>query len=82
MSTGYRSSGALRWQSFQQARSPAVAREWGATGSLSAVTVGSEMPRTSREWIIADIVALVAVDAALASMARMRSKSLPLPLHA
>eukprot|EP00965_Chrysotila_dentata_P075124 2481516-Pleurochrysis_carterae.AAC.2 len=29
------------------------------------------MPRTSCEWIIADIVALVAVDAALASAARM-----------
>eukprot|EP00965_Chrysotila_dentata_P157398 5200177-Pleurochrysis_carterae.AAC.1 len=43
------------------------------TKELSAVTVGSEMPRTSSEWIVAEIVALVAVDAALASVARMRS---------
>eukprot|EP00965_Chrysotila_dentata_P254160 6211780-Pleurochrysis_carterae.AAC.6 len=29
---------------------------------LSAVTVGSGIPRTSREWIMADMVALVRVD--------------------
>eukprot|EP00965_Chrysotila_dentata_P244934 6206257-Pleurochrysis_carterae.AAC.1 len=49
---------------------------------LRAVTVGSAIPRTSSEWIIAEMVALVAVDAALASAERMRSRSLPLPLQA
>eukprot|EP00965_Chrysotila_dentata_P085959 2836538-Pleurochrysis_carterae.AAC.1 len=38
------------------------------------------MPLTSCECSIAAIVALVAEDAALASIARVRSSSLPLPL--
>eukprot|EP00965_Chrysotila_dentata_P202186 6180986-Pleurochrysis_carterae.AAC.2 len=50
--------------------------------ALSAVTVGSGIPRTSRECIMAEMVALVAVDAALASAERRRRSSLPLPLHA
>eukprot|EP00965_Chrysotila_dentata_P031002 1032280-Pleurochrysis_carterae.AAC.5 len=54
--------------------------EW--TNALSATTVGSLMPFTSSECIIAEIVALVAVEAAFASLARVRSKSRPLPLHA
>eukprot|EP00965_Chrysotila_dentata_P101688 3357416-Pleurochrysis_carterae.AAC.2 len=40
------------------------------------------MPFTSSECIIAEMVALVAVDAAFASFARVRSRSLPLPSHA
>eukprot|EP00965_Chrysotila_dentata_P023020 762751-Pleurochrysis_carterae.AAC.1 len=50
--------------------------------ALSAETVGSFMPRTSCECIIAAIVALVAVDAAFASADRIRKSSLPLPSHA
>eukprot|EP00965_Chrysotila_dentata_P176215 5818579-Pleurochrysis_carterae.AAC.1 len=52
------------------------------TNALNAVTVGSEMPRISSEYIMVAIVALVAVEAAFASVARMRRSSLPLPLHA
>eukprot|EP00965_Chrysotila_dentata_P021213 702654-Pleurochrysis_carterae.AAC.1 len=52
------------------------------TKELNAVTVGSEMPRTSREWIMVEMVALVAVEAAFASAARTRRSSLPLPLQA
>eukprot|EP00965_Chrysotila_dentata_P180754 5966453-Pleurochrysis_carterae.AAC.1 len=40
------------------------------------------MPRTSCECNIAEIVALVAVEAAFASAASKRSSSLPLPLQA
>eukprot|EP00965_Chrysotila_dentata_P087514 2888885-Pleurochrysis_carterae.AAC.2 len=40
------------------------------------------MPRTSREWIMVEMVALVAVEAAFASAAKMRRSSLPLPLQA
>eukprot|EP00965_Chrysotila_dentata_P125616 4153013-Pleurochrysis_carterae.AAC.1 len=40
------------------------------------------MPRSSSECIMVAIVALVAVDTAFASIARMRSNSLPLPLQA
>eukprot|EP00965_Chrysotila_dentata_P148755 4912148-Pleurochrysis_carterae.AAC.8 len=52
--------------------------------ALSAETVmGSFMPRTSCECIIAAIVALVAVEAAFASAVRIRKSSLPLlPSHA
>eukprot|EP00965_Chrysotila_dentata_P097678 3229540-Pleurochrysis_carterae.AAC.2 len=52
------------------------------TNELKAVTVGSATPRTSCDWSIAAIVALVAEDTALASAARVRSSSLPLPLLA
>eukprot|EP00965_Chrysotila_dentata_P084722 2796160-Pleurochrysis_carterae.AAC.2 len=52
------------------------------TKELKATTVGSEMPLTSVECSIAEIVALVAVEAALASLASMRNSSLPLPLQA
>eukprot|EP00965_Chrysotila_dentata_P028941 962072-Pleurochrysis_carterae.AAC.1 len=40
------------------------------------------MPRSSSECIMVAIVALVAVDATFASITRMRSSSLPLPLQA
>eukprot|EP00965_Chrysotila_dentata_P095271 3149154-Pleurochrysis_carterae.AAC.1 len=54
--------------------------EW--TNALKAVTVGSLIPLTSCECIIAAMVSLVAVEAAFASFARMRNSSLPLPLQA
>eukprot|EP00965_Chrysotila_dentata_P190559 6173964-Pleurochrysis_carterae.AAC.1 len=52
------------------------------TNALNAVTDGSEMPRTSCECNIAEMVALVAADAAFASAASKRSSSLPLPSQA
>eukprot|EP00965_Chrysotila_dentata_P168773 5573282-Pleurochrysis_carterae.AAC.14 len=54
--------------------------EW--TKALKATNVGSKMPLTSCKCSIAAMVALIAVEAAVASNARSPSSSLPLPLHA
>eukprot|EP00965_Chrysotila_dentata_P062257 2062764-Pleurochrysis_carterae.AAC.1 len=51
--------------------------EW--TNELNKATLGSAMPRTSKAWIIEEMVAFVAFDVARASMASMRSSSRPLP---
>eukprot|EP00965_Chrysotila_dentata_P146857 4848678-Pleurochrysis_carterae.AAC.1 len=64
-----------RWTAFAIFSDSTVSGNW-------AEAVCSATPRTSCEWSIAAMVALVAEDATLASAARVRSSSLPLPLLA